>query len=501
MHNLNSKWYPWLHYVSVVGMLLCLCVCGYILLSFDLVEARECAGADASCAMRQGVFGMLPYHIYVYGAIQPLLLSLVPETVDEIMLHRCYSFCCCIGSALLIFPIIKRLSHLAGLESPRYLAITICAIFLCPNLENMPFALATPSMQGMFITHLILFLSLCSFRWKPFILGLLVFAAWETKPYFVFSALYVLFAYLFFESNKIVILKHLTIFSLTALLSFMASYLHPQSQTMLQHCILCSGGASLTRAVLKFGYFCLLLAPILVCVPYLVLRYERHAIRSRFHLPLTAVNRTLLFVMINAVIYTLLLLKMGGHGGMIHTIYFAQLLAMPYCLLFAVLWMVYRCEMQRFICLIPVLLLISEGVIGYWFYKSVRRINVSVPLEETVASDIAAAKKICHSALTAPYEYRYSGSISDNGQLRYVHLTYPNKGNHLKQNKERVNAFSEQFRKDVLEGKWDVIYWDHISYIGYFSDADLERHYRKDAAFDAGLPLYEAEVVRWVKKD
>lgn len=495
------KWCDALYGLSLLGIVLCLAACCFLLCSFDLIEARECSGPAATDAIRHGVFGELPTHIYLYGFLQPALLSLLPASVDVVMLHRCYAFCCFIASALPVFLAFRRLSVLCRAEIPKYAALLLCAIYLCPHLENMPLALATPAMQGLLITNLVLLLSLYSFRGKPLLLAVLVFAAWSTKAYFVFGAFYVFSSYFFLEQRKAVCVKSLAVFSITALSLFLLSLYHPQAQTMFAHCATQSGQAPWGRSLLKYGYFCTLLLPVLVFVPYLLVRYEIRSLFRRYHRPLSAQQRCMLFVAANGVFFTLLLLKIGGHIGMLRTIYHAQLLAMPYCLLFGVLWMLYRREMKPYSWLIPVFLLVTEGRVGYWFYKASLRIGISAPLEAIVQEDMNTGKKVCHSALTSVYEHRKTGSFSDNGQLQFVHLTYPLHHSYLQDNKDKATAFSAHFLEKLDKGEWDVIYTDVVSYVGKLPPGLLEKHYIKDSVYDSGLPSYPEHVTRWVKKE
>lgn len=488
--------------LSTMGVLLCLAACCYFVFAFELIEARECATPATSLAIKKGIFGDLPYYMYVYGLFQPLLLSVFPSSVDFVLLHRCFSLMCLLGAALLLFPMMRRLAVLSGEKQPRYLALTLFTIFLCPHLADMPTCLATPSMMGLLLANLVLLLSLYSFRGKPVLLGLLVFAAWGTKPYFVFSGFYVVFAYVFLEPLSKDTVKRIAVFSLTALLLFAASCFLPHTQAMLQHSRAQVGYSPFVRSAFNYVRYCSYILPILFFVPCLLARVGVRRLRARQSLLSVQPRRCLLFALVLSLTFTILLLKIGGHIGMMGFLYQSQLLSTPYCLLFGILWLTYARDVERVVMLLPLLLLLVEGKIAKKLIAVYHNVGVGSAIESIVKADMASGKKIWHSPLSGVYELKQSGFMPDNGQLFYLHTTYSDSSAILKKNKEIATAFTAQFRQQIAEKYWDVVYTDEASFASTLPEVMtlLEQGYCPERVVCAGLPKQGMTVTRWVKK-
>lgn len=487
---------------ALVSVVSCLFAFGWLLAELPQIEARECAGPCATYAMRHGEFGVLPTNIYLYGFLQPALLAIFPESIDYILLHRYFSFACCLCAALLLFPISKRIALLCGRAVPRYLGYILFCIFLIPNMADMPNNMGTPGMLGLLLSNLILLLTLIDFKGKPALLGLLIFFAWETKPYFVFSGFYIVLYYLLFSDNKKKGLLSLAIFTASAIIPFFISCTMHQQLTMLQHCAHSNGQSPLARSLKCYILYCSYILPILLMAPFLMVRYYSRY-KGTFRTQLTdSSHRCLVFALSLFAIFTLIILKIGGHTGMLGFIYQAQLLTTPYCLLLAVVCILYPKMRLRYILLMQCCIILSSCRIAkkihcYRFFERDEKV-----LEAAVYEDIDTGRKVSYSALTGVYEYRKGQKVSDNGQLYYLKTTYPKSGTLFQENKEQAETYISLLKSRISNAYWDVVYTDEASLITNISGTEdlLTETYIQEQSFMINMGRQNMKVVRWVRK-
>lgn len=472
------------------------------------IEARELANVTAIRQLRDDSFNTLaayPQNIYLYGALQAWLLSWLPGW-NDVLLNRLFSLACMLGSAIPLLAAAKRMNSLAGGCTRPGAWVLPLGCYLLPFLIEIPFSLGTPNYLGLLLANSVLWISLCSFRGKDVLAGLLLVGCFLTKQYFLLAALYVVLYNLLLCNSLRKAALHTAVTGAVALGGCALCFVSDQVFYSFVHHIVDANCAK-KRALQKFCAYSLYVLPMVlpaVGVGAKLLLRHRRGFAGRFLAPLreNMRSRVYLCVLANVGLTALVLVKVGGHSGALGQLYFTQLLTPPLLLLCFLLQQ--RGEPAVRGGATSLLLLAGVAWYAAGALREERAAMQTQPQALAVyAADIQRGSTVRGSCMTALYDAAHGLAITENGQQQYMDTVWQ-EGKGVEWAHERLKPYLQKnkaAREELLEGlragRWQVVYTDGCTYMPDDARKELKARYAATASLPFAFPGFKTELVRW----
>lgn len=479
----------------------------YVILISPLAEWREFANVVAVQTIRDGLLNvpeMVPQHLYLYGTLQPWLLSLLPETWNLVVTVRLFSFVSLLLSAVVfLLSVNALLVQTNRYPLSRLLTVFAGMSFLLPHMCDIPSTLSNPCHVGLMLSMLTLFFSIRRTVFNIVLLPACVVGCFMTKSYFLFSLVYVWCAYFFLYTGKRKWGELLLVMLLTAL-GVGLCFLSFQTQYSFIHHFNMRGGKDALRMLKRLAVYFGLISGIiwLFACALLRMRSSRKNGESLF-CPCCLSFRTLreclcghrrsvtLFLSAVTLAATIVILRMGQHTGALGIVYDAQLFS-PAVLL-AVTYGVSVMGFQKIDASVG-FLLVAATCVGLFFGRIISVQDcMSIDYELVVRDFSTPGMKVRGSAVTSPVEWQLFRRVCDNGQLEYLETVYSSDDDSPSSLKSIVNEYKARLEKEISDRSYDVIYTDMASYLTPTNFPQLNEYYRPSHQF--------ASSVRWVRRD
>lgn len=478
-----------------------------LIFTMPLTEFREFANISAIQAIREGCINIpaaVPNHIYLYGTLQPWLLSFIPSGWDTVLLCRLFTYSMLLLSAAVFVAAINALLAVAGKGalSP-LLAVLSGMTFLLPHMCDIPSTLSNPCHLGLFLSMSVLLLSIRRTAAGPLLIPLLIVGCYMTKSYFLFSLVYVWCAYFFLYEGKKK-WAELALLMLPVMIGIGLCFLSFQTQYALTHHLNMSDGKIFIRMVKRLLCCCALMGGMAWIVACSLFRKRKNLSFSRAQKMFTSLQKQVcpslcgkrvsvsLFLLSINIAAFIVILRMGQHAGALGIVYDAQLFAPSVILLMA-----FCCaHTPRAAQDSRIAFLLVAATCAALYYGRVCSVGNNLMYDKTIVvqdfSDSALRVRGC--ALTAPVEWHISGQISDGGQHEYLETLYSPHDNQSVL-KHIIEQYRKQLEADIRHQTYDVIYTDVASYLTPKRFPELKEYY---------TPAYEkhdySKLTRWVRQ-
>ena len=488
--------------ISFIAIVISLIKVTQTVFSSPLNEYREMANVAAILNIRSGaLFDMSHFagSIYLYGLLQPWLLSFLPDSWDPIFLNRVASYSFMVIAFILFIIIQKRLFLLLNIPAAGKTLLATGLIYLNCLLSIAPSNMGPPNFLGMALTNAILLLSLYSFRGKTLLLAVLVAASFLTKQYFLFSLVYGALAFIFLE-NKHKWLK-LSFFMVASVALVSLCFLLDETRYAILHHFVAQQPFRKTLPLfwIKLSQFVILL------IPLFWIFYKQAIIDStKPEQEKTAKPSPYFLFIISAFILAFLaIVKVGGHGGAIGLMYYVHILLTPACLCGSIL-LAKNQKNGLFTIAIALLALVAIQTTA----------DINRTKKKHHWDNIAMIQKemqehgrqyVLGCPMTSFLEISLFRQASDPGQLEYYHTLNTSPGS-FRELLGGVNAQNEQFQKQLIEDlnrkKYKVIYTDAISLLETqeIFNKELMKNYIRTGSYVISSKLAGKEVTRWVPR-
>lgn len=478
--------------VLLVGYNICLaCRC-------PLIEWREMANVTVIQSLREETVqevASLPENIYMYGLLQAVVLSWLPESVNWVLANRFCSLLCLLLSSAVLATAVSSLVRLAGKKPLAPLTMLILFIgSLLPHLFDCPSALGTPNYSGLLFSNLVLLCALRPSRANVLLFPLSVAACMATKSYYLFSLVYIACSYLFLRKTPYRWLEALVVALAVGMVGWWY-YSLPQSQYALVHHLLQRADTDIGR--LPGRTVCYLIT--IFSIPVLMVRggwkwvcaLRRQGVPRMIKAFGGETPAVAPFVGCVAVAAVVVVFRMGQHTGAFGILYFAQLLTPP-LIVAAAYGLSVRPPRRAEVCLslaavAAVCMLIAVGKAR----KSYGHLLVQTAAVEQ--DFLRQGANVRGSVLTSPVEWKLFHHVTDNGLLEYADLIYsPDSSSAVRHTCE---AYREKVAANIRQQAYDVIYTDLISYLNESRFPELKEYYE-------GTPLGNDanHFTRWVPR-
>lgn len=503
----ENRFSPLLESALLLKALLCLvflslavllCYNIYLACRCPLIEWREMANVTVIQSVREGTVqevSALPENIYMYGLLQAVVLSWLPESVNLVLVNRLCSLLCLLLSSAVLTAAVCTALRLAGKQP--LVPLTLLLLFigsLLPHLFDCPSALGTPNYSGLLFSNLVLLCALRPSRVNVLLFPLLVTACMATKSYYLFSLVYIACSYLFLRKPPYRWAEALFVALVVGMVGWWY-YSLPQSQYALIHHMLQRGDTDICRLPGRMACYLITVFSVLV----LTVRGMRKYVCSlrRWNMPRMIkvldgeTPAVASFVGCVAVAAVVVVFRMGQHTGAFGILYFAQLLTPPLIAAAAYVLSVHpprRTEICLSLAAVSVVcLLIAVG-------KTRKSYGHLLVQEAVVEQDFLRPwVNVRGSVLTSPVEWRIFHRATDNGLTEYADLIYrPDSSSAVRRTCE---AYREKVAADIRHQAYDVIYTDLISYLNENRFPELKKYYD-------GTPLGSESnhFTRWVPR-
>lgn len=479
----------------------------YVLFVSPLAEWREFANIVAIQTIRNGLLSVpesLPEHIYLYGTLQPWLLSKLPESWDLVLATRLFSFISLLLSAVVFLLSVNAiLVRTKRRPLSRLLAAFAGMSFLLPHLCDIPSTLSNPCHVGLLLSMLTLFFSVRRTVYNVVLIPACVVGCFMTKSYFLFSLVYVWCAYFFLYTGKRKWVELLLVMLLTAL-GVSLCFLSFQTQYAFIHHVNMSGGKNAMRMVKRLLVCFGLISGIMWLFTLTLLRMKRARKSEEGHfcahfLSLRSLVKCLrgqcssvtFFLVAVNLAATLVILRMGQHTGALGIVYDAQLFS-PAVLL-AVTYVLNVIGFKKVDASVA-FLITTAACVGLFFGRIVSARDCMSIDYDLVSSDFATpGMNVRGCPVTSPVEWQLFRKVCDNGQLEYLETVYSPDDDSPSSLKTIVQGYRSRLEKDISCRLYDVIYTDMASYLQPSSFPQLNENYRPSHRFPAA--------VRWVRRE
>lgn len=501
------KWWQALSIAALALVLAWLAWKVYLIFALPGIEARELANVTAIRQLRDHSFNSLdtyPENIYLYGALQAWLLSWLPEW-NDILTNRLYALSCMLCSVVPLLSAAKRLAHMAKLRLEREVTALFAGCYFLPFLIELPFTLGTPNFMGLLLANCILWLGLQRFRGRHVLAGLLLVGCFLTKQYFILAALYVvLYNFLRCPWKKAV--WNIILTGAVALGGCTLCFLSDQVYYSFVHHIVDENCAK-KRAVRKFGIYALYVLPMVLPAAIVVGEIMCCQWRAGWRSITAALRqsrraRVFLCLTVNVLAVSLVLVKIGGHGGALGQLYFTQLLTPPLLLLCFLLLLLCNSISGR----VGTALLL--GCCTVWHavlsqHDECTAIQTQRAALSMYAADLKSGTSVRGSCMTAFYDASVGLPITENGQQQYMDtLWQPGKG--VDWARQRLLPYLGKNRMALMEllngirsGRWRVVYTDACTYMPESAQRELKSHYNRTTSRPFVFPGFKSNLERW----
>lgn len=483
-------------------------------INYLYVEIREMANITAIINCRNGLFSYegFPGNIYLYGFLQPKLLSFLPDSCNLIIANRCFNWFCLLASCFVIVAITFHLPRHTGGNLTKKDLFILSVIYLFPHLLECPLVLGTPNFLGLLISNLIFLCALSpKVRYSVFI-PILLAAAYLTKQYYLYAAIYPLAAIVLHSKDKKSFARRILfageILMASAFLIYLSFHSEQTYYSFLHHLVARSS---------TFGYFstakrhiiffvCYVPLPTLLIAYYVYRKLKSRNLGKPFSIQnLTISQRYGIFLGIVLFFVFSCLLRLGAHGGALGLLYFSQLAGPVVTVIAGIFLAKYQKQFALKLILISVLVVQLS-------FATFHTISANAFNEDSIRylQQHIKGRNVLGCALTSYIEFMESGRPTDNGQLVYAHTITPkndNNGHTLKKQQAQYEAYLKKVTSEISQKKYDYIYTDQDYYSLFsgkkFTDI-IQKSYQpnktiilKDAHF---YDSYPAKITEWVPK-
>lgn len=508
----NSEWSKVLGTLALLVLLAWLIWKLYLICAMPGIEARELANVTAIRQLRDHSFDTLaayPQNIYLYGALQAWLLSWLPEW-NDILLNRIFSLACLLASAVPLLAAAGRLTAMTGESPHRWAWVLPLGCYLLPFMIEIPFSLGTPNYLGLLLANSVLWISLCRFRGKDVLAGLLLVGCFLTKQYFLLASLYVVLYNLLLCSSLRKAAQHIAVAGAIALGGCVLCFTSDQVFYSFVHHIVDADCAK-KRAMQKFCAYSLYVLPMVLPAAWVsakILLRHRRGFAGRFLASLreNMRSRVYLCVLANVGLTTLVLVKVGGHSGALGQLYFTQLLTPPLLLLCVLMQRRGNAILQTD----GTALLLLAGIAWHApgaFPEEYAALQTQSQALAAYAEDLAKGLSVRGSCMTAFYDAAHTLPITENGQQQYMDTVWQ-EGKGVEWAHARIKPYLQKnkvSREELLEGlrlgRWQVVYTDGCTYMPEAARKELETGYRRTKSLPFAFPGFKTELVRWESLD
>lgn len=474
------------------------------------VEARELANVTAIQQYRERTFDVLEYYpqnMYLYGSLQAYILSFLPSC-NDLMSNRFFSLLCLLLSYI---PLVMALRNMGrGLWEAKgytiYMLLGCC--YFMPFIIELPYTVGTPNFLGLLFSNLTLFICTCKFTGRDALAGLLLVGCFMTKQYYLIATIYIVNYCLFFDSFKNGV-RRIAIAGAVALACCSLCFMSDQVLYAFAHHTF-AADCTKRRALIKFSQYICRVLPMIV--PSALVVYQIAARRVQhgrlkddvLGFVLHAKGRICLFALLNVIIATLVLTKIGGHSGALGLLYFTQLLTPPLAFLCYVLVMVGGNRSSLWI-ITSMLIATSLYFPFISLHGELEAVRTQKAALSAYAFDISNNDSVRGSTFTSYYDVAHGRPIFENGQQQYMH-TIQLPSNHLNIFSGRVRPYQDkgqiylaQLIDDLRQCKWEIVYTDDCSYMPKPAMNVLRQQYTLSRTYTFNFPLYKGKLTRWVR--